>query len=215
MAVKTDELIALLSDDLPAVPRGFVLRLLLAGLAAGAAATAVILIFTLRLRHDLAAALMAWPFWIKFSYTAALAVLAFWLVARQSRPGTDSRSPSRALVLPVGLLGAVALAELLAPEADMRSLVMGRTAKVCSSLILLLALPIFGATILAMRRLAPTHTTAAGAAAGLLAGAFSAALYCFHCPETAAPFVLVWYSLGILLSALLGAVSGRYLLRWA
>lgn len=212
--MKTDDLIALLSEELPSVPRGLPRRILLAGLAAGAAATAVILTLTLRLRPDLAAALAGWPFWIKFSYTAALTVLAFWLVVRQSRPGADARGPSRALLIPVGLLGAVALAQLFAPEADTRDLLMGRSAKVCSSLILGLSLPIFAAIILAMRRLAPTRPIAAGAAAGLLAGASSAAIYCLHCPETAAPFVLIWYSLGILLSTLLGAASGKYLLRW-
>ena len=52
------------------------------------------------------------------------------------------------------------------------------------------------------------------AAAGLLAGAFAAAVYCLHCPETSAIFVLIWYSLGILATSLLGALLGPRLLRW-
>ena len=56
--------------------------------------------------------------------------------------------------------------------------------------------------------------TLAGASAGFLSGATSAALYCFHCPETAAPFILIWYTLGILLTTALGALLGRWILRW-
>lgn len=212
--MKTDDLIALLSDDLPAVRSAGARRILFLGFAAGAAATVILLAVGLRFRHDLAVALGGWAFWTKLSYSALLAGLGFWIVLRLSRPGADARLPARGIAVPVMLLGAVALAQLFAPQADVRDLVMGRTAKVCSSLILLLSLPIFAAVIVAMRRLAPTHLAGAGAGAGFLAGASSAAIYCLHCPETAAPFVLIWYSLGILLSTLLGAASGRLLLRW-
>jgi hypothetical protein len=78
----------------------------------------------------------------------------------------------------------------------------------------LLSLPIFAGVFWAMRRLAPTRLTAAGAGAGILAGASSAMLYCFHCPESAAPFILIWYTLGIALAACLGAAAGRWVLRW-
>ena len=65
-----------------------------------------------------------------------------------------------------------------------------------------------------MRQLAPTRLVLAGASAGFLSGAASAALYCFHCPETAAPFILIWYTLGILMTTALGAALGRWALRW-
>ena len=66
----------------------------------------------------------------------------------------------------------------------------------------------------AMRRFAPTRTTLAGAAAGLLAGGVSATVYGLHCDESTAPFVALWYSLGISLTALTGAVIGSRVLRW-
>ena len=72
----------------------------------------------------------------------------------------------------------------------------------------------FGGLLLALRWLAPTRLRAAGAAAGLAAGAWAACLYCLHCPETAAPFILVWYSAGITLATGLGALLGPRLLRW-
>jgi hypothetical protein len=56
------------------------------------------------------------------------------------------------------------------------------------------------------RRLAPTHFRAAGAAAGLSAGGWAATIYCLHCPEVSAIFVLTWYTLGIALAASVGAL---------
>ena len=51
-------------------------------------------------------------------------------------------------------------------------------------------------------------TRSAGAAAGLSAGAFAATVYCLHCPEVSAIFVLTWYSFGILLAAGIGSLLG-------
>ena len=75
-------------------------------------------------------------------------------------------------------------------------------------------MPVYAGLLLALRQLAPTRLPLAGAAAGLVAGAVAATIYGFHCPETAAPFILVWYSLGIVLAAGLGSLIGRWALRW-
>jgi len=53
-----------------------------------------------------------------------------------------------------------------------------------------------------------------GAAAGLAAGASAATLYGLHCPEVSALFVLIWYSLGMLVAAAIGALAGPRVLRW-
>jgi hypothetical protein len=50
--------------------------------------------------------------------------------------------------------------------------------------------------------------------AARIGGAAGAAIYAFHCPETALPFMAVWYVAAIALVAGLGAVLGRRLLRW-
>lgn len=49
---------------------------------------------------------------------------------------------------------------------------------------------------------------------GLLASGVGAAVYALHCPEMEAPFLGVWYLLGMLISTALGAVIGPKLLRW-
>jgi hypothetical protein len=39
-------------------------------------------------------------------------------------------------------------------------------------------------------------------------------VYCLQCPETTLPFWGVWYVLGMLVPATLGAALGKVLLRW-
>lgn len=214
LIVETDDLIARLSWDLAPARPGAVMRLLGLGLLLGLVVTAIVLRMTLNFRPDLLAAMAGSAFWAKFSYTFALAGLGLWIVERQSRAGADARKPLWLLLAPAAALAVLATLQLSAPGADRHDLMMGQTARVCSSLILLLSLPIFACVFWAMRKLAPTRLTLAGAGAGLLAGAASATLYGFHCPETAAPFILIWYTLGILLAAALGAVLGRWVLRW-
>jgi hypothetical protein len=66
----------------------------------------------------------------------------------------------------------------------------------------------------AVHSLAPTRLRLAGAGVGLLAGALGALVYTVHCPEFAAPFLAVWYVLGMLIPAAVGALIGPYVLRW-
>ena len=54
----------------------------------------------------------------------------------------------------------------------------------------------------------------AGAAVGLLAGALGALVYLLHCPEFEAPFLAVWYVLGMSIPAAVGALAGPSVLRW-
>ncbi len=77
---------------------------------------------------------------------------------------------------------------------------MGHSADVCSVLIAALALPLFGGLFWSLRKLAPTRLTQAGAAAGLLAGSAAATIYAFHCTESTATFIAIWYTAGIALT---------------
>jgi hypothetical protein len=47
-----------------------------------------------------------------------------------------------------------------------------------------------------------------------LAGALGALAYVLHCPELEAPFLAVWYLLGMLIPAGVGALVGPRVLRW-
>ncbi|HEY0034360.1 MAG TPA: NrsF family protein, partial [Devosia sp.] len=66
----------------------------------------------------------------------------------------------------------------------------------------------------ALRRMAPTRPALAGFAAGIMAGGTGAWVYSFACAENGIMFVALWYTLGILLVAGLGAALGRVFLKW-
>jgi hypothetical protein len=154
-------------------------------------------------------------YWVKFFYTGLLALIAFRLSERLGRPGTSAERPMRMLFYPVVALFVLGAIQLSAANAETRMhLMMGGSAMVCPWRIVILALPILAGMFVGMRELAPTRPIVAGAAAGLLAGAFGAWVYAFACTESAMPFVALWYTLGIATMGVVGAAAGRMLLRW-
>lgn len=153
--------------------------------------------------------------WLKLGYVIAIAAGSWALAMRLSRPAGGVKPLLAAIALPVGLMATTAAGVLLsAGEESRANLVFGDTWKVCAALIALLSTPILAANLLAMRELAPTHLASAGAAAGLLSGAAGALVYCVHCPELDPPFVLVWYSAGMAIPTVIGALLGPRVLRW-
>jgi hypothetical protein len=213
--MQTDDLIARLSESLEPVRGTQVVRTLALGLGAGAAGSAVLMIATIGVRHDIVAAMGGEAFWLKFLYTLAIAALGLKLVERIGRPGTDAAWPAWLLGVPVLILMAMMAMQVMpADDATRHALVMGHSANVCSALIAALALPLFAGLFWSLRQLAPTRLTQAGAAAGLLAGSAAATIYAFHCTESTATFIAIWYTAGIALTTLLGAGIGRWMLRW-
>ncbi|HEX5460631.1 MAG TPA: DUF1109 domain-containing protein [Steroidobacteraceae bacterium] len=212
--MRTTDLIELLARDVQATPPGIVNRRLLAALVAGGLVTLAIVALGLRCQPLLAAAHQPW-FWMKAAYSGLLALAGAVIVRRLSVPGTGvGAAPLAAGVVILAML-AIGTGQILsAAPAGRLALWLGHTWKVCSPLILLLAIPIYACLIAALRRLAPTRPVLTGAAAGLAAGALAATLYGLHCPEQAAAFVASWYTLGIAAATLLGAVAGARLLRW-
>ena len=93
-------------------------------------------------------------------------------------------------------------------------LLLGVSWTECPFNIVALSLPFFAAVLWVMKSMAPTRLRLAGAAAGFAAGAMGALVYSLHCPELTAPFLGVWYALGMLIPAAGGALLGPLLLRW-
>jgi hypothetical protein len=213
--MRTDDLIDRLSGALEPVPPSQVLRILGIGLGAGAVLSAFLMIATIGIRADLMDAMGGSAFWLKFVYTFVVAALGLVIVDRLARPDADIGRYAWLLAVPVLVIVAMAANEMTPADAATRhALIMGHSARVCSILIASLALPLFAGLFWALRQLAPTRLTEAGAAAGLLAGSAAATIYAFHCTESTPTFIAIWYSAGILLTVLLGAALGRLLLRW-
>jgi hypothetical protein len=129
----------------------------------------------------------------------------------------DAPPPRRLWLAAVPLLAIalIALGEATrTPPGGRAALWLGTSWKACPFLLFGLALPILLLVLRASRRLAPADPRAAGGAAGLTAGAFATLIYCLHCPETSAGFVLIWYNAGIGLATLAGSLLGPRLLRW-
>jgi hypothetical protein len=212
--MRTDDLIAQLSSGLEPVKSGAVARLLAGAVLAGLAGSALLLLAMIGPRHDLSAAMTHPGVWVKLAYTFAIAGFGLWLVERAGRPGAEMTRPALFLALPALAIALLAGLQMAAPGADMEGLMMGRSSRVCAAYVTLTALPSLAAAFWLLRRLAPTRLTLAGAGAGLFAGAVGAFVYCFHCTEEAAPFIAIWYTLGIAIVTALGALLGRALLRW-
>jgi len=211
----TDDLIARLSADLkPVAPRALEKRLGLA-LMLGLVGTILVgpLVLELLVGRPFGGAWGNPMFWGKLAYTLGLGALGLVAVPALSRP-------DRRLVWPLlasfGLvLIALGIGSMLWMQADWAMpMLMGGTALVCPWLIILTAAPLLAVLLITMRRFAPASPTLAGLAAGLVAGGFGAAAYAFYCGETSMMFMAVWYSLGIALTAALGAAIGRFALRW-
>ena len=210
--MKTDDLIEALAAGIEPVGPARLSPLMIAG-ALSVAVTAVVVL--LGVLPDLAEVVRGPVFWVKAAYTGALAVASLWLVTRLGRPGTAIGLAGWSIAAIVGLAGVVAAIELvlLPPEARVDDL-MGFTWKVCALNILRVSAFTAPLIFLAARRLAPTRPMQAGAAAGLLTGAIASTAYGLHCPEATAAFVAVWYTLGMAGAAAIGAVIGRFALRW-
>jgi hypothetical protein len=213
--MKTDDLIAMLAADTAPVPRrGVSMRLALV-----AAATLVlafgILMAWLGMRPDIMEAMHTSAYWMKTVYTAGLALAGFALVERLSRPGVHSRNGAILLGVCVAAIAALATIQLMrTPAEGVSAALMGSTWSRCPWRILALSLPGLIVVLAAMRRFAPTHAALAGAGAGVFVGGLAATVYGLYCQETAAPFVAIWYSLGIALSGLIGAIAGSRVLKW-
>ena len=213
--MKTDDLIALLAaDSLPVARRAAPRRLALA-LLAGLPLAGAIVVFFYGVRPDIAQ-VVHWPmFWAKLMFGLVIAVAAFVALQRLARPGVRVGSSWLGIVMPVLLVWAMAAYVLAAAPEDLRaSLVLGRTWRSCTASIAVISLPVFVAAFAALRTLAPTRPAWAGACAGAMAGGASAAVYALHCPELEAPFLAVWYVLGIAVPTAVGALLGPRLLRW-
>ncbi|MCL7751969.1 DUF1109 domain-containing protein [Guyparkeria hydrothermalis] len=214
--MKTDELVSLLAAGEVAVPRRTLPSRLALATAAGLLASTALMLGLLGIRSDLPQAAMDPMFWVKIGFAGLLIVAGLVATWRLGRPGVKlGRLPPSTTAMPVLLLWMLALASLGQATPSQRvTLLLGETWSSCAFLIALLAAPLLASTLWAMRGMAPTRLRLAGAAAGLFSGSLAALVYSLHCPEMTAPFIALWYLLGVAIPTTLGTWLGPRLLRW-
>jgi hypothetical protein len=214
--VRTDDLIDALAADAGPAPDLAPRRRLGVTLAGGGLAALMLVLVWLGTRPDLPQAMRGGMFWMKAAYTGMLGLGGYLAIERLGRPAGSGRRGWAVAGAVLGLfLLAGAVQALMSPNVRMAlHLMRGHSWHVCSLNIFALGIPMLLLGLWAVRGMAPTRPTQAGFALGLFAGGAAATIYGLHCPENTFTFVALWYSLGVLLVAGLGALIGRWALRW-
>ncbi|ALP67793.1 DUF1109 domain-containing protein [Paraburkholderia caribensis] len=213
--MKTDDLIGLLSNQVTRIERGAVARRFIQALLLGALGSLILMSVVFGVRHDLGSVARTTIFWAKLAYPLAIAVGAMLAVMRLGRPGARAGYSWAIIALPFVAvwIASMMVLDSAAPGARL-PIVLGHTWRTCPFNIVLLSVPTFPAVFWAVKSLAPTQLRLAGAVAGLLASSTATIVYCLHCPEMSPAFWSVWYAIGMLLPACIGAWLGPKLLRW-
>ena len=211
--MKTDELIDALAVGLEPVKPARPSLLLLTAAAVAAVAGVIVL---LGVRPDLIQAMGGASPWMKALYTLALTAVAVRLATQLGRPGADVRLAALGLLAVVAVAAAAGVIEVVTTAPDQRLAVwLGRTWKICGRNILLISVVAGPFVYWSVRHMAPTRPSAAGAALGVMTGAVAATAYgLLHCPEATVAFVATWYTLGVAAAGVIGAIVGRFALRW-
>ena len=213
--MKTDDLIKLLAAGDVTVAPNMAARRYAIGLGAGLLVATALMLALLGFRADMSHDTGNPMLWIKTAFIGWTALTAFAVMTQLARPGTAlARGPALlgAGVAVLWIVAAIAIAR--AAPSEWPELVLGVSWDQCPVYIATLAVPVFVGALWALRGMAPTRPRLAGATAGLVAGAAGALVYSFHCPELTAPFLAVWYVLGMLALAPIGAWIGPRVLRW-
>ena len=213
--MKTDDLINMLSTGVEPIQHHTNEKRIIQALLAGAAISFLLLIAIYGIRPDLRAVSTSFAFWMKLGVPLTSAIMALMFVITLSYPGKFPKLDYWVLSLPVVALWIWAISTWVSADASHHAdMVWGNTWRVCILNITFLAMPVGALTWLALRSLAPTQPVLTGAIAGWLAGSTGASIYALHCPETAAPFLAVWYVLGMLVPTAIMAYVGHRSLRW-
>ncbi|MES2947673.1 MAG: DUF1109 domain-containing protein [Pseudomonadota bacterium] len=213
--MKTDDLIVMLASgvtpvDTNAARKRFQTAMLLGGLGA-----LFLMLLGYGVRHDIVQALAMPMFWVKLAFPLVICLPALLLTSRLSHPGMQLGKLWMVLPLPWLVVAAMAAVVLANAAPDERlPMVLGETWLSCAFSIAYISLPVLAGMLWAVKGLAPTRPALAGACAGLASASAGAAVYALHCPEMQAPFLAIWYMLGMLVPTAVGALLGMKLLRW-
>ncbi|UGY03974.1 NrsF family protein [Bradyrhizobium quebecense] len=213
--MKTDDLIAALSNNVEPVDRRLVSRAVAIALGLGLVAALGLVLAGLGVRADLTTPRAVSFLLLKLAFALGTVGAASVYLTRLARPGGERKISLGLAALPFGaimLLAAISLGQ--APSSHWDRMVMGDQWLECLISVPTIAIVPFAVVIWAVRKGAPTNLVQAGAFGGLVAGGVSAVAYALHCTDDSLPFVALWYGGTIVLCTLAGAALGPRLLRW-
>lgn len=213
--MQTDDLISLMAASHRPVDSGRLRRMTWLVALAALAVTAVFVLLSIGVRHDLGSASATLPVLAKVMLGIGVTVVMLSAFQRSLRPGLK---PDRTLWLaaaPIALaMGWAILTLLQAPTEQWSALTFGRNWRACIIAIPLYAMVPFIVLLGVARRGAPIDGRLTGAFAGFASAGLSTIAYALHCPEDTAPFLAIWYPLAMAFMTGLGAVVFPRLVRW-
>jgi hypothetical protein len=210
----TDQLIRTLAADNAYRGRSVGVALTLALLAALPVSIAIFA-STLGVRPDVTTAMHNPFFDLKFVVTLALAISAIAVGLHLSRPEASPKGWVWLLAIPLVLLVAGIMAEMMLPQRlPMMTRLIGHNSHVCLSAIPAMSLPLLAASLYGLRHGAPTRPALEGAVAGLMSAGLAATLYASHCTDDSPLFVATWYTLATAFVAAIGALVGSKVLKY-
>lgn len=145
-----------------------------------------------------------------------LACLIWPILRHAMHPEADIQLRRAVRLFPYFIAITVLFAIGLATEnPETRGMAMrGKSLPYCLSLVPTFSIPIFLAVIRVIQNGAPASPMLAGLWSGLFAGAAGCAIYAFTCVDDNPMFWTWAYTLGIMISGMLGAMVGKYALKW-
>jgi hypothetical protein len=212
--METEQLIrTLAADNTHRAPRvGFVLAL---ALLAAIPVSVALFLTQFGVRPDIMTAMHNPFFGLKFVETLALAITAIAFSLHLSRPEASVKGWAWLLLIPVGILAAGILSEMMIPQrVPMMTRLIGSNSRVCMVAIPLMSMPVLAGALIGLRHGAPTHPAIAGAVAGLLSAGLAATLYASHCTDDSPLFVATWYTIATALVTAIGALAGSKILKY-
>ncbi len=200
--MQTEDLVAKLADGATVVPGNVMSKRLVVSLGIGLMVAIVLQLMTAGYREDFA---LAWTLIaMKFAACVSAGAIWFWFLRHLAAPGIGTTTQRLAAI---GALGVIALIASFAP---FEFSALGK----CVTQVFFLAVPAFAALVVALRGCAPTRLIEVGFVAGIVAGALGTVGYSLDCVADDPTVVAFRYGAAVLVCGALGALAGRYVLRW-
>ena len=210
--MKTEDLIAALSQDTR--PRAQPLQVLGLVIVPALAISFAFYGVFLKPRDGLLQLLQTLQVQGKFVLTLTVVVTLFAALMRSARPGARGIDRVSLVVLGLVVAGLWAFGLITTPAGQRVQGFLGATILPCLMTIPLISGSILAAMLWSLRAGAVTDPRKAGLLAGLVSGGIGAMIYATHCTEDNPMFYATWYSLGIVIVGIAGALIAPRVLRW-
>jgi hypothetical protein len=133
---------------------------------------------------------------------------ALWIIVELTQPGASGGLWKLLLPAPILIGGGIAVDFARSPSNTWSARIVPLNPASCITMILLFSMPILTSIFYVLRGVAVASPLIAGAAAGVLAGAVSAMIYVWHCPEGSYTAVILLHGSAVIAAGAIAAYLG-------